>query len=76
MLSIIFSGLSSTCLTDSEMKVLHLNKYQGGTITMATRSKRFFFQVETRSGGKRGVIIYFTLNIMHARLIVENSLAY
>lgn len=69
------SGPSSTCLTVSEMKVFHLNKYQGGTITMATRNKRFF-RWKYRSGGKRGVIIYFTLNVIHARLIVENSLVY
>lgn len=42
---------------------------------MATRNKRFF-RWKKRSGGRRGVIIYFTLNIIHARLIVENSLAY
>lgn len=40
MPSVISSGLSSTCIQVSEMKVFHLNKYKSG-ITMATRNTSF-----------------------------------
>ena len=73
-LSVISSGPSSTCLEVREMKVFHLNKYQSGIITIATRNKTFF-KTEKVSQGRRCIIIYFRLNKMHASLIVENSLA-
>lgn len=68
-----FPGSSSTCLQISEMKVFHLNKYQSGNITMATRNKSFL-RWKKGNRRRRGVNIYFTLNKINASLIDENSL--